>query len=165
MYCSICYKPLTDPASMAVGMGPTCAARAKVKMKADSDDGMEFLPMQMNDENGVILERTEDGRIRTNVPWLVRDHSPTGFNWGYAGSGPADLALNILEAVLRQTGYKGAKMTIQWNDDTCFRAAYAMHQKFKFEFIAGIPGGGGRIPMDRIRAWIDRNIPGQRDLF
>ena len=26
----------------------------------------------------------------------VRDHSPTGFNWGYGGSGPAQLALAIL---------------------------------------------------------------------
>lgn len=26
----------------------------------------------------------------------VRDHSPTGFEWGYAGSGPSQLALAIL---------------------------------------------------------------------
>lgn len=26
----------------------------------------------------------------------VRDHSPTGFEWGYSGSGPAQLALAIL---------------------------------------------------------------------
>jgi len=29
---------------------------------------------------------------------IVR-HSPTGFNWGYAGSGPADTALSILTDV------------------------------------------------------------------
>ena len=27
-------------------------------------------------------------------------HSPTGFGWGYGGSGPADLALSILCAEL-----------------------------------------------------------------
>ena len=27
----------------------------------------------------------------------VRDHSPTGFEWGYGGSGPAQLALSILQ--------------------------------------------------------------------
>jgi len=26
----------------------------------------------------------------------VRNHSPTGFNWGYGGSGPAQLALSLL---------------------------------------------------------------------
>jgi hypothetical protein len=29
------------------------------------------------------------------LPHLVR-HSPDGFNWGYAGSGPADLARSLL---------------------------------------------------------------------
>src|SRR5579862_9119212 len=32
----------------------------------------------------------------TNVPWSVVSHRPSGFEWGYGGSGPADLALNIL---------------------------------------------------------------------
>ena len=38
----------------------------------------------------------------------LRNHSPTGFEWGYGGSGPAQLALAILadclgdEAALRQ---------------------------------------------------------------
>jgi len=26
----------------------------------------------------------------------IVEHSPTGFQWGYGGSGPADLALSIL---------------------------------------------------------------------
>jgi Family of unknown function (DUF6166) len=28
--------------------------------------------------------------------WELRNHSPTGFEWGYGGSGPAQLALAIL---------------------------------------------------------------------
>ena len=34
-----------------------------------------------------------------DLPHLVR-HSPTGFEWGYAGSGPAELARCILLDVL-----------------------------------------------------------------
>jgi hypothetical protein len=47
------------------------------------------------------------------------NHSPTGFEWGYAGSGPAQLALAILADVLR-------------DDDRAVR----LHQRFKFKVIA-----------------------------
>jgi len=47
-----------------------------------------------------------------------RNHSPDGFNWGYGGSGPAQLALAIMLALTgRADGY----------------------QDFKFKFIAGLP--------------------------
>ena len=36
-----------------------------------------------------------DGR-RLNPRWDRWNHSPTGFEWGYCGSGPAQLALAIL---------------------------------------------------------------------
>jgi len=38
---------------------------------------------------------TVDGR-RLNPRFDLWNHSPTGFEWGYAGSGPAQLALAIL---------------------------------------------------------------------
>lgn len=49
-----------------------------------------------------------------------RNHSPDGFNWGYGGSGPAQLALAIM---LRLTGKADG------------------YQDFKFKVIAGIPQG------------------------
>lgn len=49
-------------------------------------------------------------------------HSPDGFEWGYAGSGPAQLALAILADAL--------------GDD---RRAVRLHQSFKFETIAKLP--------------------------
>ena len=51
------------------------------------------------------------GEVRTRRVWIdnieifpdegqyVVSHSPDGFNWGYDGSGPAQLALSILLAV------------------------------------------------------------------
>ncbi len=50
----------------------------------------------------------------------VWNHSPDGFNWGYSGSGPAQLALAI---VLKLTGKPDS------------------YQDFKFKFIAGLPQG------------------------
>ena len=39
----------------------------------------------------------QGGRILDPAPSLkLRNHSPTGFEWGYQGSGPAQLALAIL---------------------------------------------------------------------
>lgn len=55
-------------------------------------------------------------------------HSPTGFGWGYGGSGPADLALNMLYDYLIRTKCKGAR---------CM--ALDLHQSFKWGFIAHQP--------------------------
>lgn len=51
----------------------------------------------------------------------VRNHSPDGFNWGYGGSGPAQLALAICLEV-----YGEEKAT-------------SMYQDFKFKHIATLP--------------------------
>ena len=50
------------------------------------------------------------------------NHSPTGFEWGYCGSGPAQLALAILAEHL--------------GDD---RQAFNLYQRFKWAVIAELP--------------------------
>jgi len=77
------------------------------------------------DEDGVcIVTVHEEGKpARPLNPRLdLFNHSPTGFEWGYGGSGPAQLALALLADV---TG----------NDDGAVRA----HQSFKSGAIASIP--------------------------
>ena len=60
-----------------------------------------------------------DGKFLDPSPSLkVRNHSPDGFNWGYGGSGPAQLALAVM---LRVTGKTDG------------------YQHFKFIVIAGLP--------------------------
>jgi hypothetical protein len=55
------------------------------------------------------------------------NHSPTGFEFGYGGSGPAQLALAILA-------------------DCCGdELAAAYHQAFKWAVIARLPGPGGSL--------------------
>src|SRR5262249_34762079 len=69
-----------------------------------------------------ILVMTE-GDISALPPRLdLESHSPTGFEWGCAGSGPAQAALAILADAL--------------GDD---RRAIRLHQPFKFEVIAKLP--------------------------
>lgn len=69
----------------------------------------------------VIITRdgVECGKLRER--WDLRNHSPDGFEWGYGGSGPAQLALALCADVLR--------------DD---EAAMEIYQDFKFKVIAGL---------------------------
>jgi hypothetical protein len=56
----------------------------------------------------------------------VRNHSPTGFECGYSGSGPAQLALAICLDALGNVAQ-----------------AEAVYQKFKAKVIAGLPRMAG----------------------
>ena len=53
-----------------------------------------------------------------------RNHSPDGFNWGYGGSGPAQLALAVFLEVYGTP-----------------RPDHDFYQDFKVREIAGIPQG------------------------
>ena len=63
-------------------------------------------------------------------------HSPDGFEMGYEGSGPADLALAILVDYFGerppQDGYKNLRFS-QW---TVKSKAWRLHQPFKRAFVA-----------------------------
>jgi len=83
----------------------------------------------------VVLYRRIDGSACASVDHVVR-HSPTGIEWGYGGSGPADLALSVLHRV---------------TDPTC---AEALYQRFKAEVVASVPHAGGFIRAADVRAWI-----------
>ena len=64
---------------------------------------------------------TVDGRP-LNPRLDLWNHSPTGFEWGYGGSGPAQLALAILADHLG-------------NDEQAFN----FHHRFKWSVIAELP--------------------------
>jgi len=59
----------------------------------------------------------------TNVPYLVLHHSPTGFAWGFNGSGPTDLGLNLGEYFCRKFGW--TEPTVKLWRQTASAAAYA----------------------------------------
>ena len=87
------------------------------------------------------------GKISTGEVWVdgkpvfaerslaVCNHSPTGFSWGYLGSGPSQLALAILLRYLSK------------------REAVALYQDFKLKFIANLPQTDFETQID-IREWI-----------
>lgn len=70
---------------------------------------------------------TEEASVTVNGEPLplclnARNHSPTGFSWGYGGSGPAQLALALLVDFL--------------GDE---KQAEALYQHFKSRVIARLP--------------------------
>lgn len=54
-----------------------------------------------------------DGELLDPKPsQKIINHSPDGFNWGYGGSGPAQLALAI---ILKLTGKSNGYQNFKWN--------------------------------------------------
>lgn len=91
------------------------------------------------------MTRDHDGPPKTNFPQRVIYHS-YGFEWGYMGSGPADLALNILALC------------------TNGKTAVKLHQQFKEAFIATLPYEGGSITASRVREWIATMLQDEEEI-
>lgn len=95
----------------------------------------------------VVVTVHEDSRIRNLSPrpsQKQRNHSPDGFNFGYGGSGPAQLALAIL------MDYTGSV------------PRPAMYQAFKFQFLSGMKDPGGTITAEQIQQFIDEFDEGDK---
>src|SRR5437867_3890573 len=81
---------------------------------------------------GYVAEVTVNGRP-LNPRLDLRNHSPSGFEWGYGGSGPAQLALAILADCVGDV------------------PALCHYQKFKGNVIALLPYKGWTITDDQVR--------------
>lgn len=81
---------------------------------------------------GYAVIVTVDGR-RLNPRLDLWNHSPTGFEWGYCGSGPAQLALAIL------ADHCG-------NDEQAFN----FHHRFKWAVVAELPRRSWKLTSDEI---------------
>lgn len=76
----------------------------------------------------------------------VRLHSD-GFEWGYGGSGPADLALSILAD---HFGERPTREQLNRGDCRCWH----LHQPFKWQFIAGADRRGFTLTSEQIADWL-----------
>jgi len=75
------------------------------------------------DVDRFVVNINSGTKLDLNASLKVVNHSPTGFCWGYAGSGPAQLALAIL--------------LDYFNGDR--ERALSLYQDFKFKVIAQLP--------------------------
>lgn len=83
------------------------------------------------------------------LPQVIH-HSPTGFEWGYGGSGPADLALSILALVIGEE----QETVVIFEGRTCGAQAWQLHQLFKREIVAGFAHEAWSLSVGQVRQWI-----------
>jgi len=100
-------------------------------------------------EHGCAVDvQEENGEVYSLHPRHdLRNHSPTGFEWSYSGSGPAQLALALAADVLGDDDF-----------------AQEIYQRLKFKLIGGLPHEGWVLTETRIRSAIDdiRHEQGRR---
>jgi hypothetical protein len=161
--CRVCGKPLNNPVSIRMGVGPICLARERIKMiKKASQEGKEGIGILPPKFHGFVMpedfEKVNPAKVYTAIRGedentiTVSDekgtrplrhivyHSPTGMEWGYGGSGPSDLARSIL------ADFAGIKV------------ADMFYQDFKWDFIAKQPEQGFQITGQEILDWLKRKI-------
>lgn len=89
-------------------------------------------------DNGRCVVTCPDGALLELAPSLALiRHSRTGWEWGYLGSGPAQLALALL---LDHLG--NAHAAIHW------------HQAFKHDFVSTWRRDSWVLPVEDLRRWI-----------
>ena len=113
---------------------------------------------------GLTCWRTSDGAARSSIPQQHVHYAPTGFDWGFGGSGPADLALNVLARFLPLA--PDATGVALRDGSSVSEAAWALHEEFKYDLIATLPRSGGHIIAKTISAWINAHrFVGAESLF
>lgn len=86
-------------------------------------------------------------------------HSPTGFEIGYGGSGPADLALSIAcDHYGVKAGYDFHKLSEETEDDRRARRAWRLHQPLKRAYLSSVYVRDGVKISDREIAAIAREV-------
>lgn len=98
----------------------------------------------------------ENGKER-RLPHVIL-HSPTGFEWGYGGQGPADLALSILVDHLGEAHKipRQAFLTYDYRAEQAIERtrAWQLHRPFLWEVIAGLDRRGFVLPASAVEAWL-----------
>lgn len=121
--------------SVYVNIWHTAKLLSAFKGETDVEHPKLFRGTRTEDGCRVVIER---GSARRNLDMRldIVPHSPSGFEWGYRGSGPAQLAVAILAAVLM--------------DD---QAAFDAHIHFKEEVVAGMHKPGWVLHEETIWRW------------
>ncbi len=154
--CRRCHRPLTDPYSQRIGLGPVCRTMNPAG-PAQTDDICDHFLTDPPLAERLVLRRIGN-EVWTNVPHYAVRHSPSGFEWGYAGSGPSDLALNLAEAIIRIAKIDGGGPSTCYLGEVSGMAA-DVHQALKRGFVAMVDQEAGcEVPFPALLADFNRMI-------
>ena len=145
--CKRCGRPLKALESRKVGFGTVCLRKVRSEQAGEQTGQAPLNPnivIQTSIRNGYAGARGPDGSVKVVA---IRDgrqyplrhlvhHSPTGMEWGYHGSGPADLARSIIGDVM---GTEKPRPDI--------------YQVFKLEFVSGW-GDRWEISREDVEEWL-----------
>lgn len=101
-----------------------------------------YLGSRTADRRCIVIVKDEEGQphnLGLNRSLKIWNHSPDGFEWGYGGSGPAQLALAIL---------------LDYTGDA--ELASRLHQDFKRDVIATLPDDAWTINGTEIDTWLHK---------
>lgn len=113
-------SPTENATSQADGNLVDLMEETIVRARLDQESFDGFVGVRYDDSRGPIVVMVKDGeRVELKPRFDLANHSPDGFEWGFAGSGPSQLALALCAEVL--------------GDDT---RALRIHQDFKFRLVA-----------------------------
>lgn len=108
----------------------------------------------------LIWKRNASGELETNVERVVVHHSPDGFELGYSGSGPADLALNVMSSLFPLENLKLDEETEDIFSVKCYDGnrvslmAWNLYQEFKEKFLSTADKDSGTIYWNNIENWL-----------
>lgn len=93
------------------------------------------------------VEPPDEFNIKHQEPidWRLdeKNHSPTGLEWGYGGSGPSQLAW----CILRECGLTQPQ-------------AARLYMQFKADVIANLPSDGFTLTVQQVMDWVKKSGPG-----
>ena len=108
---------------------------------------LRFHGLRMTRESARVWSETQTAMMPLEPRNDVRNHSPDGFEWGYGGSGPAQLALAIALALLEDN-----------------RAdALRVYQDVKWHFVAKLTGGAWTLEAAPVVAFISAQLNAYRE--
>lgn len=93
-------------------------------------------------EQGCVVQ-VYDGAVWEELDprYDLRSHSPDGYEWGYGGSGPAQLALALLADALQRD-----------------RLAEWWYQDYKRAVVCGLPREGWDLTQESICRWVVEQV-------
>jgi len=99
-------------------------------------------------EEGVRVRKIEDGSI-TEMPAHreIVNHSPDGFEWGYNGSGPSQLAMAIVVEML--------KYLYNWDNVIIRRVIQPLSLAFRSEVVSRFPTQAFKFTDDDMKEWFN----------
>ena len=100
-----------------------------------------------NTSKGALVDRSDEKKLDPRADLI--EHSPDGFEWGYGGSGPAQLALAIIADTLRD------RMPNKAEAD---RMTMTVYQDFKMHIIQGLSYNTWQLEQDAVFNWFLEHV-------